>query len=477
MAFPFPRCARRAFAFAAGAVLVAATAARAQSLAITGGVLIDGTGRAPIPDAVVVITNGRIVAAGPAAGVAVPAGATRVDARGKFLIPGLMDANLHLGLNVDLESLIRFENRYDEIVLEAAQIALKTGLTTVFDTWGPRDALIAVRDRINAGRAIGSRIFLAGNIIGFSGPLGPDFQGAAAAHVSKAFARRINDTWEQGTGRDLLWMPPDSVRAVIRRYAGTGVDFLKYGSSGHVEMNLIGFSERVQRVIVEEGHRAGLTVQTHTTSPESLDMAVEAGVDIITHGDISGPVYPIPEETLRKIKERGIAVSVLAVTARRVAALEEHAPESVLTPYMKMARLNDRNMARAGIAMLVSTDAGIADPVRGAESRTLAADTVDARVKLGEGHFNALVALEEAGMAPMEILKSATSRIARAYRKDRDLGTLEPGKAGDLVILDADPLASARNYRRIAFVIKDGKVVDRGALPAAPVISNRSAGR
>jgi len=447
-------------------------AAPAQTLAIVGGTIIDGTGAGPVANGVVVMTNGRITAVGPAASVSVPSGATRIDARGKYVIPGLMDANLHLGINIDLETLIRLENRYDEIVLEAAQIALKTGQTTVFDTWGPLAALVKVRDRIDAGQEIGSRIFLAGNIIGFSGPLGPDFYGVAAPHVSKAFAKRINDAWEQGTGRELLWMSPDSVRARIRAYTKTGVDFLKYGASGHVEMNLIAFSERVQRVIVEEGHRAGMTVQTHVTSLESLDMAIEAGVDIITHGDISGPVYPIPPETIKKLVDRGISVSVLAITDQRLAALEKAAPEGVLTPYMKIAKQNNRNMAAAGVKLMASTDAGIANPILGAESKTRAADTVDARVALGEGHFNALVALEQAGMQPMEILKSATSNIARAYHKDDLLGTLETGKAADLVILDANPLEGARNYRRISAVVKGGKVVDRDVLPTRPVISS-----
>jgi imidazolonepropionase-like amidohydrolase len=126
---------------------------------------------------------------------------------------------------------------------------------------------------------------------------------------------------------------------------------------------------------------------------------------------------------------------------------------------------------------MISTDAGVQHPVLLAESPTLAVDTTDARVELGEGHFNALVALEEAGLAPMEILKAATSNIARAYKVDRELGTLEAGKVADLVILDADPLASARNYRRIDPVIKDGRVVDRARLPLAPVISNQKAVR
>lgn len=446
---------------------------RAQTLAITGATVLDGTGRAPMSDATVLIRDGRIAAVGQ--GVTVPSGATRLDGRGKFVIPGLMDANLHLFLNLDLETLIKYEGRYHDIVLEGAQIALKTGQTTVFDTWGPRAALVQARDMINRGQAPGSRIYLAGNIIGFSGPLGPDFRGAAAAHLSKAFVKRTNDTWEQGTGRELMWMPPDSVRAAIRKYTTLGVDLLKFGGSGHVDMFFVSFSERVQRAIVDEGHRAGKTVQAHVTSPESIDMAVEAGVDILTHGDISGPVYPIPQATIDKMVQRGVAVSVLAVTRRHLDAQQRHAPTGVLTPYMQIAAQNIRNMARSGVRLLVSTDAGIQDPALLTESPTLAMDTVDARVKLGEGHFNALVGLEEAGLPPMEILKAATSNIAKAYKVDRDLGSLEPGKIADAVILDANPLESARNYRRIQAVIKDGKLVDLGALPVAPLVSVRKA--
>ena len=454
------------------ALLTIAPSARSQTVAVTGGTIIDGSGRAPIADGVMLIRDGRIAAVGSTSQVTIPDGAMKIDARGKYLIPGLMDANVHLYLNIDLESLIKYEDRYQDVVLEGAQIALRSGMTTVFDTWGPRAALVRVRDMINAGQVPGSRIYLAGNIIGFSGPIGPDFIGASASHVSKAFAKRINAEWEQGAGRELLWMPPDTLRAAIRNYATLGVDFLKFGASGHVDMNLVAFSERAQKVIVEEGHRAGKTVQAHVTSPESIDMAIEAGVDILTHGDISGPRYPTPHETIQKMVDRGVSVSVLAITRHQLEALQKHAPNGILTPYMKISAVNVRNMVKAGVKLLVSTDAGIQNPVLLAESATLASDTVDARVKLGEGHFNALVALEEAGMAPMEILKSATSNIARAYRVDRDLGTLEVGKVADLVVLEANPLESARNYRRIAMVVKDGKVVDRSKLPVAPVISS-----
>lgn len=454
-----------------GLLFAFAAPAQTQTLAITGGTIIDGTGSDPLRNGVVLITDGRISAVGPSGEVTIPASATRIDAGGKYVIPGLMDANLHLFLNIDLETLIKYEDRYHEIVLEAAQIALKTGQTTVFDTWGPRAALAKARDMINAGEAPGSRIYLAGNIIGFDGPLSADFRAQAAPFVSKAFATRINETWEQDTGRDLLWMTPEEVRSIIREYADKDVDLLKYGASGHVDMNFISFSPRVQKVIVDEGHRAGMTVQTHTTSVESLDMAIDAGVDIVTHGGISGPTTAIPDETIQKLADRGVAVSVLSITQRRLDAILEHGP-GVLPPFMEIAKTNHRNMIKAGVTMLISTDAGIQNPVLAAESENLAADSVDSRVKLGEGHFNAIVALEEMGMEPMEILKSVTSHVARAYELEADIGTLEAGKIADVVILDGNPLESARNYRRIHSVIKEGRVVDLDALPIAPIISS-----
>ncbi len=472
----FPTRGRCVHMVIAAALTGLAAPTHAQTLAITGGTIIDGTGRQPIVDGVVLIVDGRITAIGSTRDVQVPASATPFDARGKYIIPGLMDANLHLFLNLDLETLIKYEDRYHEIVLEAAQITLKTGQTTVFDTWGPRAALVRARDLINAGKEPGSRIYLAGNIIGFDGPLSADFRATAAPFVSKAFAKRTNETWEQGTGRSLLWMTPEEVRSAIREYAQKDVDLLKYGASGHVDMNFISFSPRAQKAIVEEGHRAGLTVQAHTTSVESLDLAIEAGVDIVTHGDISGPTRPIPDETIRKLVERGVAVSALPVTQRHVEALEKLAPNRTLLPYFKVAKTNHRNMIKAGVRLLVSTDAGIEHPLLMAESQTMAADTVDPRVKLGEGHFNALLALEEEGMDRMEILKAVTSSIAKAYKLP-DIGSLESGKIADLVILDASPLESARNYRRIHAVIKDGRVVDLRALPVAPIISAGSKAR
>ncbi|MFL2840218.1 MAG: amidohydrolase family protein [Pseudohongiellaceae bacterium] len=443
---------------------------RAQSIAIVDGTIIDATGNEPLESAIILIEGSRISAVGTASDVVVPDDAQIINANGKYLIPGLIDANLHLYLNIDLETMIKYEERYHEIILEAAQITLKNGLTTVFDTWGPYEPLVEARALVNSGEVIGSRIFLAGNIIGFDGPLSADFREDAASYVSNAFVTRTNEAWEQGVGRELMWWGPEEVRTRVSEYAEKDIDFLKYGASGHVDMEFITFSQRVQNTIVEAAHAAGKTMQAHTTSIESVDMAVNAGVDILTHCDISGPHRAIPAETIQKIVEQGIACSILPVTQERLDGLLERNPSGGIGADMIISRINITNLAEAGADLLLSTDAGIQHPLLASEQSDPV--TVDPRTKLGEGHFNALVALEQMGLDSMEILKIATSNSAKAYNLDNDIGTLSVGKIADIVILNENPLLNAENYRTIYSVIKDGQIIDIDALPVAPIISS-----
>src|SRR4051812_46737008 len=122
--------------------------------AIVGATLIDGTGAAPVKDAIILVEGATIVAAGPRGRVSVPAGARQLNVAGKYVIPGLMDANVHLVLGTSIEFIVRYEGRYEELIEDAAQIGLKNGLTTVFDSWGPLQPLINVRDRINRGEIV-----------------------------------------------------------------------------------------------------------------------------------------------------------------------------------------------------------------------------------------------------------------------------------------------------------------------------------
>jgi imidazolonepropionase-like amidohydrolase len=456
----------------ASALLAGGHASWAESLAIFGATIIDGTGAAPLKDGVLVIEDGRIIAVGKR-GIRVPANHRRLEAAGKYVIPGLMDANVHLFLDFFPLTLARFEDRVDEIVIEASQIALKNGLTTVFDSWGPRADLVKARDAIRAGTSVGSRIYLAGNIIGFGGPYTASFFPSASEALFEGFVDRINARWQENVGPELLWMPPDEVRRQLGKYLETGVDFLKYGATGHGGLeHYIAFSPRVQRIFVEEAHAAGITAQSHTSSVEGLDLAVEAGVDILQHCDETGNDHPIPAETIGKIVERRIPCSLLANTDKALAWFAEQAENSPAYKRFITRDINDRALIAAGAEILLSTDAGLfgADTVGSAFWASIVPPE-DNLLLLGEGHFTWLRAVEEKGMQPMDILMAATRNIARAYGVDRDLGTLEVGKFADLLILDANPLVSADNYRTISLVMKEGQIVERDALPTQRLLS------
>ena len=134
-------------------------------IAIVGATLIDGTGGAVVSDATIVVRGKRIAAVGPRASVRVPAGARIVDGRGKFATPGFIDTNVHLSLYNNGESMVRYEDRFLDIVVEAAQTELKHGITTVRDSYGALLPLVAIRDSIAKGKLLGPRMLVAGNIV------------------------------------------------------------------------------------------------------------------------------------------------------------------------------------------------------------------------------------------------------------------------------------------------------------------------
>jgi len=465
---------RAAAWWVAAGLLVAPVPVVGQTpLVIQGATVIDGTGRPPILNAVIIVANGRIGAVGPAASTPVPRGARVIDGRGKFVIPGMMDANVHLVFGVSIEFLARYEDRLDDLIAEGAQVALANGLTTVFDSWGPLRPLQRVRDRIARGEIPGARLFVAGNIIGFTGPFGRDFNGPAETAASKPFVKRINTLWEEGTGPELMWLPPDTLRGAIRAYLAKRPDFIKFPVSGHTLQETLMWTPEQQRVIVEETRRAGIGVQTHTTSIESLRQALDAGVDLMQHCSISGRL-PIPGPLFDRLKAGPTWCAIQAMTTARI-EVEASTRSAGFPPRIywdELVRIEDQNerrMIAAGIPVLLATDAGLMNPD---EAASMPADLHrDESTALGRAHFLWFKAAAEKGMAPMDAILSATRNIARAYRKDAELGTIEPGKRADLVLLDADPLSDITNVEKIAVVIKDGVVVDRGALPLRRVLT------
>jgi imidazolonepropionase-like amidohydrolase len=439
-------------------------------IAIVNGTLIDGTGHKPMPNGVVVISGGRVRAVGPVADVRLPKGITKIDATGKYLIPGLMDANVHLLIDIEAENLIRNEGRYDDLAIEAAQLALQHGVTTVFDTWGPREALVRARQRINSGESVGARIFLAGNIIGLGGPFSSDF--LPASGLSQVLVDRINQYWEQDVGADLLWKTPEEVRQRVHDYIERGaLDFVKYASSGHRNEQFIVFSPEAQRAIVAEGHAKGLKVLGHSTSVESLRLEIEAGVDVMQHCDITG-TEPIPAATLKVIVDRRIACAAMLHTQKHVDWEMAHGSGDGARK-SEVWRQNDRALIASGAVLLRTTDSGVWGPNTTTNPIFLPLKNVpDRSNQLVTAEQLWMQSAQELGMAPMDMLLAASRNIAAAYGKLDDIGTIEVGKRADLLILNADPLADYRNYQDIRMVIKDGRVVDTDRLPTTAILSS-----
>jgi imidazolonepropionase-like amidohydrolase len=465
-----------------------------QDVAIVGVTLIDGNGGAAVPDTVIVVKGTRIAAVGPRASVRVTAGATVIDGGGRFVIPGFIDTNVHLslygGARDRYETLAKYNSRQDDIVLEAAQIQLRYGVTTVRDSYGVLAPLARVRDAIAQGQALGARILAAGNIVGWGGPYSVSFSLTPQTGLTR-FQEEMNDAIAQGAGEDLFDMTPDELRVAIDRYLDKGPDFLKYGGTSHfAQPTYIGFSPAAQKVLVEEAHKRGLAAETHSTTIEGLRLSLEAGIDLIQHPEVLTP-REMPADLVKLIRKRNVICSML-VSSITGDAWEKHLkdkaqaekklaearkPERPVTVAgerrraaelglpLETRRRNAMELIREGCTVTVGTDN------YWAAAPEFAIDPKPAGQSHGIGTIMAIEGLVELGMTPAQAIVAGTRNGALACRKSGELGTIEEGKVADLVILDANPLADIHNIRKVRSVMTSGRIVDPGRLPERPVLS------
>lgn len=453
-------------------------------IVLKGATLIDGTGAPPLLNSIIVIDGDRFKRIGSTnKHINISKNARIIDVSGKYIVPGLMDANVHLFRDVSIEFIARYEDRLEELITEGAQIALKYGLTTVFDSWGPLQPLMNVRDRINRGEIPGSRVYVAGNIVGLSGPFGRDFNAVGGWIAPKTFVNRINALFEENTGPQLSLLSPNELRGEIRKYVNRGIDFLKYAVNGHDCGGCSGFPEKLnlghvllftpeaQDVIVDETHKGKITVQTHTSTVVALQQAVDARVDMMQHCAITGET-PIPEALINQMLESKIFCAVQPRTSKRIKAESENPTLFQRTPKMlNVWHENQVRLMKAGVPLLLATDAGVANPIKTEVEADHKEFDVEHPEMLGEAHFIWFRAMSQKGMKPMQSIVSATKNIAAAYGKLKDLGTVEKNKLADLVILNKNPLDNIENMRSINMVIKNGEIVDRGALPIKPILT------
>lgn len=161
-----------------------------RATAIVGATIIDGNGGPPIVDGTIVVLGNRISAVGPRSAANVPNDATIIDGNGKFVTPGFIDTNTHVSLYAIGETIVRYEDQNANLTLEAAQLHLKHGITTIRDTFGSLLALIQVRDAIARGDTVGPRMLVAGNIIGWGGPYSSYRRSGGTRHDAHASDRR-----------------------------------------------------------------------------------------------------------------------------------------------------------------------------------------------------------------------------------------------------------------------------------------------
>lgn len=461
-------------------------------VAIVGATLIDGNGGPPVADAVVVIRQQRIAVAGPRATTPVPRGARLIDASGKYLTPGFVDTNVHVSLYSGIENFARYQDRFTDIAVEAAQRHLKVGVTTIRDSYGMLRPLVDARTRMVRGEVPGPRLYVAGNIVGWGGPFSLSFTGRPPENLS-LLQEQMNDAITEGSGEELVNLEPDSLTAAINRYLDKGPDFLKFGGTSHFGNPIfIGFSERAQRAMVETVHARGLIAETHSTTPEGLRVSLEAGVDLVQHPEVHDVI--LSDALVKMMVDRGVVCAILSntitgkpwaddvkarqradstrrsradsATARgdqRARTSAERRREEIAAQGLRIRRENAQKLIRGGCIVSVATDNYLG------QAPEFRRDPKPEWQEPGLGTLAAIEGLVELGMTPLQALTAATKHGAIASKALAEYGTIEPGKAADLLLFAADPSVDIRNIRKLETVMRDGAIIDLAKLPTKPV--------
>jgi imidazolonepropionase-like amidohydrolase len=394
--------------------------------------LFDGTGRPVVPDALVVIDNARIVAAGPASQIAVPAGAAVLDAGNRTVMPGMIDAHVHIlwsgSASSGAESRYATEQQSLLMGVQNAQRALQSGLTTVRDC-GDRNYLsLALRDFINSGDLAGPRLLCSGPVI----------------------TSTAGQLWWQSIECDRV----DELQKAVRTLVKHEVDFVKLmGTGGNAtpgsnpeasQYDAAGF-----QAVANDAHRMGRKVAVHVHGVEGMCFAVDAGIDTLehcpfrAHGRIA-----YDEQLVRDIVDRNLIVS-LAMPATWYRLRAEDMREARTHPgHLWTDRYETiRRMHTAGVKLVVSSDQG---------STGTQIDELPLLMAFLADHVHVPAAA---------VLQGVTGLAAEALGLADQLGTLEPGKLADIIIVDGDPLLDMGAMQRVHTVIKEGETLVRdGAL-------------
>ena len=400
--------------------------------------LIDGTGAAPITNAVIVVTDNTITAVGSASSVSVPANAKVIDLGDVTLLPGFIDAHTHLIGRVlgdpagDVAGVRDFESFAAIISVEHARATLMAGFTTVRNVGasGKFDDM-ALRKAINEGWTPGPRMMSAGHAIGMRG-----------GHCDEnGFRPGLFDPGiEEGIADG-----PEQVRAAVRYQIKYGADVIKTCATGGVlsEGDAVGATQYTYeelKALVDEANKLERKVAAHAHGTEGIKIAVRAGVSSIEHGSF------LDEEGARLMKEHG---TFLVPTLSAAEAVESAAKTGVLKGLRAEKALAAAAAARHAIKLAVAnkipialgTDAGV--------------------VPHGSNAHEFVLMVQWGGMSNMDSIVAGTLNAAKLLAWDKHLGSLTTGKWADIVAVSGNPLSDIENMQKAVFVMKNGVIYNR----------------
>lgn len=403
-------------------------------VAIVGATVIDGTGHAPMEKTTVLVEDGRISAVGRE--MAVPETAQRVDASGRFLLPGMIDCHVHV-YSSDFSPVppMGDERAYGGVIAyNNLRSALQSGVTTVRDLASGEFGL-AMKTAVERRQLLGPRCYVCGHGLCMTG-----------GHSSEDLRLGIGVREIDG---------PDALRTAIRAERKAGADLIKLLTSHRSE-----YPEYTQEELdaaAEEAHRLGMRIAAHAANYVTTRMATLAGIDTIEHG------IEIDEETAALMAEKGTilvstcwvlydifeATKTLKEKYEQIGEYEHHPSRKwmdetirVYTTLLDRLPESMKNAYRAGVRIAAGTD-----NVRSSSPFAVLAKEAPYLVRFG--------------LSPMEAIESLTRRGAEAIGIENDLGTIEPGKLADLILVDRDPLADVTALEDVSWVMKEGMVIPR----------------
>ena len=405
---------------------------------IHAGTLLDRPGKEPRRNASILIAKGKITAV-QEGHVKPPDGATLIDLKDRFVLPGLIDCHVHLtsdraGVEGQLSSVT---DTVADRSYEAAWNARKTleaGFTTVRNLGSSDGVTLALRNAIAKGWTVGPRILDAGRGISTS-----------SGHMDPTLGYReeLHDVLDR---HDNVCDGADACRQAVRKQISRGVDVIKMATTGGVN-SIIGAGLGAQmfedeaKAIVETAHLYGKKVAVHAHGADGINLALRAGADSIEHGTL------IDDESLKLFKSSGAyyvpTLSTINGYLERIAANPDaYAPEVRKKIDWRLSVTGDalKKAVPAGVKIAFGTDAGVSKHGRNA-------DEFELMVKFG--------------MTPATAIQAATVNAADLLGIADQAGSLEPGKNADLIAVQGDPLADVTVLKKVSFVMKEVRALSR----------------